>query len=287
MVLSLEGKPCAQHLLSTLKVAIEETTALGKRPPQLVVIQVGQDPASSVYVRKKKQMAESIGMQSKIVNFDVEVTSSTVLKSIHALNEDPLVDGILLQLPLPSILEEASLLEAILPEKDVDGFHPFNVGRLSMGLEPYAKPCTPVGMMTLLAFYGIDVAGKHAVIVGRSNIVGKPMAQLLLQANATVTVCHRGTQDLKTHLKMADLVILAIGQALMFKGTDIKAGAVVLDVGINRLPTGQLVGDGDYPSLSQVASALTPVPGGVGPMTIATLLQNTFDLYQQRLAVTH
>jgi methylenetetrahydrofolate dehydrogenase (NADP+)/methenyltetrahydrofolate cyclohydrolase len=184
-------------------------------------------------------------------------------------------------LPLPKHLDESAVLESISPNKDVDGFHPFNVGRLGAGLTPYALPCTPAGMMSLLDFYKIDVAGLHAVIVGRSNIVGKPMAQLLLQAHATVTICHSRTKNIDDYLKQADIVVLAVGMPQAFKGEQLKQGAVVLDVGINRLPNGKLVGDADYASMLDVASAVTPVPGGVGPMTIATLLQNTLKLYEQ------
>jgi methylenetetrahydrofolate dehydrogenase (NADP+)/methenyltetrahydrofolate cyclohydrolase len=247
----------------------------------LVVIQVGADPASSVYVKKKKQTAEGIGMRSEIISLADDVAQSVLLDTIQRLNEDESVDGILVQLPLPKHLDESAVLESISPTKDVDGFHPFNVGRLGAGLSPYALPCTPAGMMNLLDFYKIEIAGKHAVIVGRSNIVGKPMAQLLLKAHATVTICHSRTKNIDDFLKQADIVVLAVGMPQAFKGEQLKQGAVVLDVGINRLPNGKLVGDADYASMLDVASAVTPVPGGVGPMTIATLLQNTFKLYEQ------
>jgi len=255
--LRLDGKLCADALLETLKTTVADLAQNGKRIPQLVVIQVGADPASSVYVKKKKQTAEGIGMRSEIISLADDVAQSVLLDTIQRLNDDEAVDGILVQLPLPKHLDESAVLESISPTKDVDGFHPFNVGRLGAGLSPYALPCTPAGMMNLLDFYKIEIAGKHAVIVGRSNIVGKPMAQLLLKAHATV------------------------GMPQAFKGEQLKKGAVVLDVGINRLPNGKLVGDADYASMLSVASAVTPVPGGVGPMTIATLLQNTLKLYEQ------
>ena len=279
--LRLDGKLCADALLETLKSTVTDLAQNGKRLPKLVVIQVGADPASSVYVKKKKQTAEAIGMKSEIISFADGVPQSALLSAIEALNEYEGVDGILVQLPLPKHLDESAVLEAISPSKDVDGFHPFNVGRLGAGLSPYALPCTPAGMMSLLDFYKIDVAGLHAVIVGRSNIVGKPMAQLLLKAHATVTICHSRTKNIDDYLKQADILVLAVGMPQAFKGEQLKKGAVVLDVGINRLPNGKLVGDADYASMLDVASAVTPVPGGVGPMTIATLLQNTLKLYYQ------
>jgi methylenetetrahydrofolate dehydrogenase (NADP+)/methenyltetrahydrofolate cyclohydrolase len=277
----LDGKVCADALLETLKTSVAGLQTSGKRRPQLVVIQVGADPASSVYVKKKKQTAEAIGMKSEIIALADDVAQGVLLDTIQQLNDDEAVDGILVQLPLPKHLDESAVLESISPNKDVDGFHPFNVGRLGAGLTPYALPCTPAGMMSLLDFYKIDVAGLHAVIVGRSNIVGKPMAQLLLQAHATVTICHSRTKNIDDYLKQADIVVLAVGMPKAFTGEQLKQGAVVLDVGINRLPNGKLVGDADYASMLDVASAVTPVPGGVGPMTIATLLQNTLMLYEQ------
>jgi methylenetetrahydrofolate dehydrogenase (NADP+) / methenyltetrahydrofolate cyclohydrolase len=279
--LKLDGNVCAQSVLATLKTAVLALETAGKRLPKLVVIQVGHDPASSVYVKKKKQTAEALGMKSEIIALADDVAQGVLLDTIQQLNDDEAVDGILVQLPLPKHLDESAVLESISPNKDVDGFHPFNVGRLGAGLSPYALPCTPAGMMSLLDFYKIDVAGLHAVIVGRSNIVGKPMAQLLLKAHATVTICHSHTKNIDDYLKQADILVLAVGMPKAFKGEQLKQGAVVLDVGINRLPNGTLVGDADYASMWGVASAVTPVPGGVGPMTIATLLQNTLRLYEQ------
>ena len=279
--LKLDGNVCAQSVLATLKTAVLALETAGKRLPKLVVIQVGHDPASSVYVKKKKQTAEALGMKSEIIALADDVAQGVLLDTIQQLNDDEAVDGILVQLPLPKHLDESAVLESISPNKDVDGFHPFNVGRLGAGLTPYAMPCTPAGMMSLLDFYKIDVAGLHAVIVGRSNIVGKPMAQLLLKAHATVTICHSHTKNIDDYLKQADILVLAVGMPQAFTGEQLKQGAVVLDVGINRLPNGKLVGDADYASMWGVASAVTPVPGGVGPMTIATLLQNTLRLYEQ------
>ncbi|MCE2930170.1 MAG: bifunctional 5,10-methylenetetrahydrofolate dehydrogenase/5,10-methenyltetrahydrofolate cyclohydrolase, partial [Vampirovibrionales bacterium] len=244
--LRLDGKLCADALLETLKTTVADLAQNGKRIPQLVVIQVGADPASSVYVKKKKQTAEGIGMRSEIISLADDVAQSVLLDTIQRLNDDEAVDGILVQLPLPKHLDESAVLESISPTKDVDGFHPFNVGRLGAGLSPYALPCTPAGMMNLLDFYKIEIAGKHAVIVGRSNIVGKPMAQLLLKAHATVTICHSRTKNIEDFLKQADILVLAVGMPQAFKGEQLKKGAVVLDVGINRLPNGKLVGDADY-----------------------------------------
>jgi methylenetetrahydrofolate dehydrogenase (NADP+)/methenyltetrahydrofolate cyclohydrolase len=280
MALLLDGKKVAQSVLEALTQQIKVLDSEGKRKPQLVVIQVGSDPASSVYVRKKKETAEAVGMLSQIIHLPSDVTQSSLLNQIQQLNDDENVDGILVQLPLPKHIDEMAVLESIRPDKDVDGFHPFNVGRLASGLTPYALPCTPAGVMSILRFYEIPLAGKHAVIVGRSNIVGKPMAQLLLRANATVTMCHSQTHDLAHHLKQADLVVLAVGKPQQFTGDFFKAGAVVVDVGINRLDSGKLVGDAHFSSVNEVASYITPVPGGVGPMTIATLLENTVALYR-------
>lgn len=281
MALLLDGKQVAQSVLARLTETIDSLRLQDKRIPQLVVIQVGEDAASSVYVRKKKETAEAVGMLSRIIHLPNDVSQASLLTEIQQLNDDERVDGILVQLPLPKHMEELPVLESIRPDKDVDGFHPFNVGRLASGLTPFALPCTPSGVMSILRFYDIPLAGQHAVIVGRSNIVGKPMAQLLLQAHATVTICHSRTQDLAHHLKQADLVVLAVGKPQGFTGDLFKKGAIVVDVGINRLASGKLVGDADFTSVREIASAITPVPGGVGPMTIATLLENTLCLYSQ------
>jgi methylenetetrahydrofolate dehydrogenase (NADP+) / methenyltetrahydrofolate cyclohydrolase len=281
MPLLLDGKTCAAALLDSLKVRIEAIT--DARPPQLTVIQVGDNPASSIYVNRKGKTATSIGMSSDIIRLPEATTTDELLAQISTLNQDDGVDGILVQLPLPPQCDEVQILEAIAPHKDVDGFHPMNVGRLYSGHEPYALPCTPAGMITLLEHYGIHVAGKHAVVLGRSNIVGKPMAQLLLQANATVTLCHSRTQNLHDHLKQADIVVAAIGKPEWITADMLKTGVIVLDVGINRLDSGKLVGDVHFESVSKIAQAITPVPGGVGPMTIATLLSNTLSLYKRKV----
>jgi methylenetetrahydrofolate dehydrogenase (NADP+) / methenyltetrahydrofolate cyclohydrolase len=281
MPLLLDGKTCAAALLDSLKVRIEAIT--DARPPQLTVIQVGDNPASSIYVNRKGKTATSIGMSSDIIRLPEATTTDELLAQISTLNQDDGVDGILVQLPLPPQCDEVQILEAIAPHKDVDGFHPMNVGRLYSGHEPYALPCTPAGMITLLEHYGIHVAGKHAVVLGRSNIVGKPMAQLLLQANATVTLCHSRTQNIHDHLKQADIVVAAIGKPEWITADMLKTGVIVLDVGINRLDSGKLVGDVHFESVSKIAQAITPVPGGVGPMTIATLLSNTLSLYKRKV----
>jgi methylenetetrahydrofolate dehydrogenase (NADP+) / methenyltetrahydrofolate cyclohydrolase len=279
--LRLDGNICAASVLEHLT---HETTLIRQAygvAPKLAVIQVGQDPASSIYVNKKHRMAEQVGMQSIVLRLPEGITQTELLETLATLNADASVNGILVQLPLPLQLNSHAILEAISPEKDVDGFHPLNVGRLYSGLSPYALPCTPAGVMTLLKHYNISVAGKNAVVLGRSNIVGKPMAQLLLQADATVTLCHSRSLNVEHYLKLADIVVSAVGKPNVLKGSNLKPGCIVLDVGINRCEvTGKLVGDVDYESVSRVASAVTPVPGGVGPMTIATLLENTLRLFE-------
>jgi len=284
MPIILDGKACAQKVLDRLKIRID--TIADARPPHLTVVQVGEDAASSVYVNKKGKTATSIGMSSEIVRLPESTTTAELLTEINKRNNDDTVDGILVQLPLPPHCDERQVLEAIAPHKDVDGFHPINVGRLYSGHEPYALPCTPAGMMTLLNEYNINTSGMHAVVLGRSNIVGKPIAQLLLQENATVTLCHSRTQNLKDHLKQADLVVAAIGKPEWVTADMLKTGVVVLDVGINRLDSGELVGDVHFESVAKIAQAITPVPGGVGPMTIATLLSNTLSLYEGRFSYT-
>jgi methylenetetrahydrofolate dehydrogenase (NADP+) / methenyltetrahydrofolate cyclohydrolase len=279
-VLRLDGQTCANRVLQQLQERITAALPVRSRPPRLAVIQVGDNPASTIYVNKKHEMAQRIGMQSDIYRLAEDTPEADLLLKLDALNNDDTVDGILVQLPLPAHMNAQLVLERIAPEKDVDGFHPLNVGRLYSGLPPHALPCTPAGMMTLLKHYQISVAGKHAVVLGRSNIVGKPMAQLLLQADATVTLCHSRSLDVERFLKTADIVVVAVGKPHVLQGKDIKEGCVVLDVGINRdAETGKLIGDADYDSVAAVASAVTPVPGGVGPMTIATLLENTYRLY--------
>ena len=247
--------------------------------PCLAVILVGEDPASAVYVRNKVNACEKAGIRSLKDVYPVDVAPAEVLARIAALNADPAVHGILVQLPLPKQFDSAEVLEAIAAEKDVDGFHAENVGALVQGT-PRFIPCTPYGVMKMLESAGVPLKGAEAVIVGRSNIVGKPMAMLLLQAGCTVTVCHSQTRDLAFHTRRADILVAAVGRAKMITGDMIKPGATVIDVGINRLPAeegGKLCGDVDFASASQVAGQLTPVPGGVGPMTITMLLANTIE----------
>ena len=244
--------------------------------PGLAVILVGADPASAVYVRNKVAACEKVGMHSLKIEYPADVAQATVLGKISELNRDPAIHGILVQLPLPGHFDSELLLESIAPEKDVDGFHAENVGALMQG-QPRFIPCTPYGVMKMLESAGVPLRGAEAVIVGRSNIVGKPMAMLLMAAGATVTVCHSQTRDLAFHTKRADIVVAAVGKPKMITGDMLKPGAVVVDVGINRLPDGKLCGDVDFDSAKEVAGALSPVPGGVGPMTITMLLANTLE----------
>lgn len=242
--------------------------------PHLVVIIVGNDAASMTYVKNKKKACEDVGFKSTVIELPEETPEVELLEQIKKLNEDLTVHGILVQLPLPKHIDEQKVIDTISVKKDVDGFHPYQVGALVSGL-PCLKPCTPSGVIELLKAYNIDMAGRHAVIVGRSHIVGKPLIQLLLDQNATVTVCHSRTQNLAEFTKSADILIVAIGRAHFITADMVKEGAVVIDVGINRLETGKLVGDVLYDEVFEKVSYITPVPGGVGPMTITMLLKNT------------
>ncbi|MDM7456515.1 MAG: bifunctional methylenetetrahydrofolate dehydrogenase/methenyltetrahydrofolate cyclohydrolase FolD, partial [Tepidimonas sp.] len=247
------------------------------QPPGLAVILVGDDPASQVYVRNKVKACGEAGLHSVLETYPANLTEPELLARIAALNTDPAIHGILVQLPLPAHLNAQRVIEAIAPEKDVDGFHIANAGALLVG-QPAFRPCTPYGCMKMLEHIGrTDLRGQHAVVVGRSNIVGKPMALLLLQAGATVTICHSGTADLAHHTRQADILVAAVGKPRMIGADMVKPGAVVLDVGINRLPDGKLCGDVDFDAVREVAGWITPVPGGVGPMTIAMLLLNTVE----------
>jgi methylenetetrahydrofolate dehydrogenase (NADP+) / methenyltetrahydrofolate cyclohydrolase len=276
----IDGKSIAAALRSRLANDVAARVAAGLRCPGLAVILVGDDPASSVYVRSKAKQCVEIGMHSFEHRLPVNTSEGELLRLISQLNADNSVDGILVQLPLPKGIDTQRVVAAIDPDKDVDGFHPVNVGHLSLGL-PGFVPCTPAGCMLLLQSVRTDLAGMSAVIIGRSNIVGKPMAQLLLARNCTVTVAHSKTVDLRAVCRQADILVAAVGIPLMVKGDWIKPGAIVIDVGINRLAaepgiaTGRLVGDVDYDQCKEIAGAITPVPGGVGPMTIACLLDNT------------
>lgn len=272
----LDGKAFADSIRHHLAEKVTQRLAVGHRPPGLAVIKVGENPASAVYVRNKRKACEEIGVFSAAYDLPESTSENELLALITKLNLDPQIDGILVQLPLPAHIHADAILEQINPNKDVDGFHPYNLGRL-MQRRPHLRPCTPFGVMTLLAHMNLSVAGLHAVIVGASNIVGRPMALELLLAKATVTVCHRFTQNLADHVRSADVLIAAIGNPGIIQSEWIKPGAIVVDVGINRLADGSLVGDIDFESAKQRASWITPVPGGIGPMTVAMLLQNTFQ----------
>ncbi len=251
--------------------------------PGLAVIVVGSNPASAVYVRNKVKACQDSGLHSVLEAYPDTMTEAELLARVEALNQDPTVHGILVQLPLPSHIDDQRVIEAISPDKDVDGFHVASAGALMVG-QPGFKPCTPYGCMKMLASIGCNPRGKHAVVIGRSNIVGKPMAMLLLQASATVTVCHSATPDLSAHTRQADIVVVAVGKQNVLTADMVKPGAVVIDVGMNRDAAGKLCGDVDFAGVSAVASAITPVPGGVGPMTITMLLMNTLEAAERAAA---
>jgi methylenetetrahydrofolate dehydrogenase (NADP+) / methenyltetrahydrofolate cyclohydrolase len=270
----LDGRKISSDLRNGIKQRCDARLAAGKRAPGLAVILVGSDHASQVYVRNKQIACEQVGITSHLHEL-TESTSQQQLRSlIDSLNEDPTIDGILLQLPLPKPIDSNELLDHIAPDKDVDGFHPYNFGRLAQR-RPLLRPCTPAGIMKMLATTGIDIHGVKAVTVGASNIVGRPMAFELLLAGATVTMTHRFTKDLASEVKQADILVVAVGKANFIPGKWIKPGAIVIDVGINRLESGEIVGDVNFNEAREMASYITPVPGGVGPMTIACLLENT------------
>jgi len=279
----LDGKAISQKVRDEVKANVAAFAALHGRPPGLDVVLVGENPASMVYTRNKEKMALEVGMRGKLHRLPPETTEAELLDLIAALNADDAVDGILVQLPLPKQIREERVLDAVDPRKDVDGFHPVNAGMLVSG-RPSLVPCTPRGCMRLLFEAGIAVAGTRAVVVGRSNIVGKPMAHLLLAQHATVTIAHSRTKDLAAVCREADVLVAAVGKARMIQGDWIKEGAVVIDVGINRLDDGKLCGDVDTEAARARASWITPVPGGVGPMTIACLLENTLTAAERRLA---
>nr|WP_199067278.1 bifunctional methylenetetrahydrofolate dehydrogenase/methenyltetrahydrofolate cyclohydrolase FolD [Chromobacterium sp. ASV5] len=272
----IDGKAVAEQLISKVGEGVAARLAAGKRAPALAVILVGNDPASAVYVGSKKRSCEKAGIRSLAYDLPAETSQDELLAIIDKLNADAGVDGILVQLPLPRQIDPQAVIERIDPKKDVDGFHPYNMGRLAIKM-PLLRPCTPRGVMTLLEEYGIDPKGKKAVIVGASNIVGRPQALEMLMARATVTVCHSATQNLAEEVAAADIVVAAVGIPNFVKGEWIKPGAVVIDVGINRLESGKLCGDVAFDAARERAGFITPVPGGVGPMTVATLLQNTLD----------
>lgn len=275
----IDGKKIAATIRQAIHQKVESHLKQGKRAPGLAVILVGNDPASEVYVAHKRTDCEEVGFNSIAYDLPADTVQNDLAELIDQLNNDSTVDGILLQLPLPKHLDASLLLERIRPDKDVDGFHPFNIGRLAQRM-PLLRPCTPKGIITLLNSTGVDLHGLDAVVVGASNIVGRPMALELLLAGCTTTITHRFTKNLEEHVRRADLVVVAVGIPDLVKGEWIKPGAIVIDVGINRLPTGRLVGDVEFAPAAERAAWITPVPGGVGPMTRAELLENTLQAYE-------
>jgi methylenetetrahydrofolate dehydrogenase (NADP+) / methenyltetrahydrofolate cyclohydrolase len=272
----LDGKATAADLRQQIKSRVDERVAAGQRRPGLAVVLVGENPASQVYVRNKRKSCDEVGFHSVSHDLPVTTTQQELTALIDQLNADEAIDGILVQLPLPDQIDEESVIERILPTKDVDGFHPYNVGRLALRM-PVLRSCTPKGVMTLLERTGQKLEGLDAVIIGQSNIVGRPMALELLAARCTITVCHSRTKDLAEKARNADILVVAIGRGEYVPGDWIKPGAIVIDVGMNRNDEGKLVGDVHFESAKERASWITPVPGGVGPMTIATLLENTLQ----------
>lgn len=277
----ISGTQLAASLRESISQEAARLTALGHQPG-LAVVLVGEDPASQVYVRNKVEACKKAGFNSSMHRLAADTTQAELLELVHRLNEDPAVHGILVQLPLPAHLDSHLVIESIASEKDVDGFHVSNAGMLMTG-KPQFIPCTPYGVMKMLELTGVNLRGAEAVVIGASNIVGKPQAMLLLQQGATVTLCNSKTRDLKAHCKRADVLVVAVGRPNMITGDMIKPGAVVIDVGINRLDNGKLCGDVDFESAKEVAGWITPVPGGVGPMTIAMLLQNTLEAVQRSI----
>ena len=271
----IDGKAVAARVRAEVKVEVEKLKAEHGLVPGLTVVRVGEDPASKVYVTGKKKAAEEVGFNSWELHPDEKISQDELLSLVDKLNKDPAVHGILVQLPLPKHIDAERIISAVSPEKDVDGFHPMNAGMLSVGKQA-PRPCTPFGVMRLLREVGCDPSGKRAVVVGRSNIVGKPMALMLLAADATVTVCHRKS-NLAAEVANADILVAAVGVPELIKGEWIKPGAVVIDVGMNRMPDGKLKGDVEFEKAKERASFITPVPGGVGPMTIAMLMRNTLE----------
>ncbi len=272
----IDGKAIAADVRNQVRLDIEQRIKNNKRAPGLAVILVGFDPASQVYVRKKREACNEAGLVSKSYDLDESTDQQTLLNLIEELNNDADIDGILVQLPLPEHIDDTQILEAIHPDKDVDGFHPYNIGRLVQRM-PTLRPCTPHGVIHMLESIGEKFKGRHAVVVGASNIVGRPMNLELLLAGATVTVTHRFTKDLASYVADADILVVAVGKPGIVKGEWVKPGATVIDVGINRLPNGKLTGDVDFAAAAERAAWITPVPGGVGPMTVAMLIRNTLQ----------
>ena len=278
----ISGKEVSQKVRERIKKETQELFEKTGKKPGLAVVIVGEDPASQVYVRNKAKGCEEVGFYSEVYRLPEETTMEELLALIEKLNNDNNIHGILCQLPLPKHLDETAVILAINPNKDVDAFHPVNTGKIMIGNYSFL-PCTPAGVMELIASTGVDVAGKECVVVGRSNIVGKPQAMLLLQKNGTVTICHSKTKNLKETTKRADILVVAVGRANFITGDMVKDGAIVIDVGINRNEEGKLVGDVHFESAEKVASYITPVPGGVGPMTITMLLQNTLTAAKEQI----
>ena len=273
----LDGRLVAEEILDDLKAKVAKT----EEKPGLAVILANENPSSKIYVSSKEKRALELGYKSSIYIFDRNVKQGELIELIHELNANSNIHGILIQMPLFKHLDANELIEIIDPKKDVDGFHPVNVGKLCTGLKPYAVCCTPLGIIKMLDYYSVDIESKHALVIGRSNIVGKPMAQLLLQRNATVTIAHSKTKNLKSLALSADIIVSATGQPNMVTADMVKKGAVVIDVGIIKYDGKHLCGEVDFEKIKNIASAITPVPGGVGPMTIAMLMSNTYDLFKE------
>ncbi|MFS2225181.1 bifunctional methylenetetrahydrofolate dehydrogenase/methenyltetrahydrofolate cyclohydrolase FolD [Pantoea sp. B65] len=276
----IDGKTIAQQVRLEVAEKVQQRLAAGKRAPGLAVILVGENPASQIYVGSKRRACEEVGFISRSYDLPATTSEAELLALIDKLNNDREIDGILVQLPLPAGIDNVKVLENISPDKDVDGFHPYNVGRLCQRA-PKLRPCTPRGIITLLERYNIDPYGLNAVVVGASNIVGRPMSMELLLAGCTTTVTHRFTKDLRHHIEHADLLVVAVGKPGFIPGEWIKPGAIVIDVGINRLESGKVVGDVEFEAAAERAAYITPVPGGVGPMTVATLIQNTLQACEE------
>ena len=281
----IDGKTIAQQVRSEVAEKVKQRLAQGKRAPGLAVVLVGENAASQIYVASKRKACDEVGFLSRSYDLPATTTEAELLAVIDQLNNDDAIDGILVQLPLPADIDNVKVLENIHPDKDVDGFHPYNVGRLCQRA-PKLRPCTPRGIITLLERYSIDTFGLNAVVIGASNIVGRPMSMELLLAGCTTTVTHRFTKNLRHHVENADLVVVAVGKPGFIPGEWIKPGAIVIDVGINRLESGKVVGDVEFDTASERASFITPVPGGVGPMTVATLIQNTLQACEEYHDVT-
>jgi len=279
----IDGKLVASKIREEIKDRVAEIKSKHSRIPGLAAILVGDDPASEIYVRNKRKACEDVGIYSEEHKLSGDIAQEDLLKLINRLNGDENINGILVQLPLPEHIDDSTVLNSVSPEKDVDGFHPINAGLLFEG-KPRFIACTPHGIIKMLEFYDIDIEGKNAVVLGRSNIVGKPASMLLLQKNATVTICHSRTRNLDAVLKSADLIVAAIGRAHFVTRKMVKKGSIIIDVGINRLDDGKLVGDVDFENVKDISSYITPVPGGVGPMTITMLLWNTVVSLEQSVS---